>query len=418
LKGEKELPMAEARSHGISDPHATLIEAEALMRKQAWEEVAALGLRLPTPPDESWLAVMDVVAFALGQLRQWTVAIALLEHAYGLEATWRRASSLAYLYYDGALASQAPRGPKPDMSKEALRKGFRRWIAEALRHDPDSIKDIYRLGIFEAQVEACHDKPALRAFLRVIDLFHALSEEEKARRGDYRKVCSKALYAGARSALRLKQLGLARKLSFACIREDKEANHVEPVHKLQMAARVCMATGEFDHAERAARLALDAPGPPRRDYLFGLLSDISLLRSDPEAACSWIEKHVPEHRRASYLWRKLGDGRAARGQLKEACQAWESALRQDRCGRHLTLVRLGRAYLDLGALGKAEDAFRKAAHFRVSRFMKEDREALEGLEKVLALRGKKEELPRIAERLAKCGGQGQPASDDDELGVA
>jgi tetratricopeptide (TPR) repeat protein len=394
--------MAEAQ-HEVSDARSTFIEAETLLHEKRWEKLAALGARLPSPPDAPWLPVVDAIAFGLGQLRQWQAAVALLEHAYGIEPTWRRASSLAYLYYDASLALCAPRGPKPDADKDMLRQGFRRWIGEALRLRPDSIKDLYRLGVFEAQVESRHDKPALRAFLHAIELFRALPEGEQRRRGDLRKACSRALYAGGRSALRLGQHGLARKLSFACIREDEGVDHVDPVHKLHLAARVCVATGELEHAERAARLALDAPGPPRRDYLFGLLSDIALGRSDPGAACAWIERHVPEHRRQAPLWRKLGDARAAKGDKPGACKAWESALLKDRCGRHLTLVRLGRAYLEQGALGKAEDAFRKAAQFRASRYVQEDRDALEGLKQVLALRGKSEEIARVEARLAKCG---------------
>jgi tetratricopeptide (TPR) repeat protein len=312
----------------------------------------------------------------------------------------------------------APRGPKPELDREELRKGFRRWIGEALRIWPESIKDLYRLGVFEAQVEARHDTQALRAFLRAVEVYRALPEAERARRGDLRKACSRSLYAGGRSAMRLRRTKLARKLSFACIREDEGTDHVDPVHKLHLAARVCLATGELDHAERAARLALDGKGPPRRDYIFGLLSDIALARGDTRSACVWIEEHVPERRRDSATWRRLGDARLAAGDKSGACRAWQSALMRDRCGRHLTLVRLGRVFLEDGELGKAEDAFRKAAQFRSSRYMGEDVAALRGLEQVLEARGKTEELPRVRARLAKCSGADQEAGTDEGAAVA
>lgn len=395
--------MTEAQSPQPADASELLARAQSLFQHNEWEDLAALGNDLPMPLDGKWLEVADAVAFAFGKLRQWKVAIGLLQHAFEIEPTWRRASSLAYVYYDASLALVAPRGPKPDEDKETLRNGFRRWIGEALRFRPDSIKDLYRLGVFEAQVESRHDRPALRAFLRAIELFREMPAAERERRGDLRKTCTKALYAAARSAMRLRETRLARKLIFACIREDEGVDHVDPVHKLHLASRVCLANRELDHAERAARLALDAKGPPHRDYLFGLLSDIALENGDPRSACTWIEDHVPEHRRQAPLWRKLGDARRNAGDRDGACRAWESALMRDRCGRHLTLVRLGRAHLEAGALGKAEDAFRKAAQFRASRYMREDEEALKGLLQVLEARGKVEEVPRIQARLAKCG---------------
>ncbi len=382
-------------------PRSLLDLVRPAKQENDWPAIAALAEHLPVPLEPAWLGVADDVAFAFGQLRHWKVAMALTESAYELEPTWRRASSLAYLYYDASLALVGPQRPKPDMDRETLRQGFRTWIGKALEHDPDSIKDLYRLGVFEAQVESTRDKPALKSFLRAIELYRNLPEPERARRGDLRKACTKALYAGARSALRLGQSDLARKLCFACIREDEGVDHVDPVHKMHQAARVCLATGQFDHAERAARIALDAKGPPRRDYLFCLLADICLRREDPRSAASWIESHVPARRRDSATWRKLGDARLAAGDGQGARLAWESALQRDRCGRHLTLVRLGKSWLEAGELGKAEDAFRKAADFRKSRYMREDEEALRGLEKVLEARGKQDDLGRVRARLAK-----------------
>ncbi|MCU0692418.1 MAG: hypothetical protein MUF54_13540 [Polyangiaceae bacterium] len=294
--------MPEAQSPKVADPRERLHQAELLMREQAWEQLAAIGAEMPMPLQGVWLEVADAVAFAFGQLREWKVAIGLLEHAYEVAPTWRRASSLAYQYYDASLALCAPRGPQPEQDKDALRQGFRRWIGEALRLRPDSIKDLYRLGVFEAQVESRHDKPALRAFLHAIELYRALPDPVRERRGDLRKASTRALYAAGRSALRLRKVGLARKLAFACIREDDGVDHVDPVHKFHLAARVCLENGELDPAERAARLALDAKGPPRRDYLFGLLSDIALRRPDPAAACAWIERNVPEHSPTVLRW--------------------------------------------------------------------------------------------------------------------
>ncbi|MEI7894833.1 MAG: hypothetical protein WCI05_17180, partial [Myxococcales bacterium] len=279
-----------------------------------------------------------------------------------------------------SLALCAPGGHKyAEFDRETLRHEFRRWIEEALRLRPTSIKDLYRLGVFEAQVEAQHDKPALCAFLKAIECYDSLSDAEKAQRGDLRKTRSKALYAAARSALRLHNVALARKLSFACIRVDKDADDVAP----------------------AARLALDGQGPPRRDYIFGLLSDIALERGDASAAAAWIEAHVKEHRRDSALWRRLGDARKIAGNVDGAIAAYEASLVKDRCGRHLTYCRLGRIHLERKELGRAEDAFRKASEFCRKTYATESETALQSLAQVLEARGKHEEAQHLGPRLAK-----------------
>lgn len=378
-------------------PQPLLLLALEHKRARDFRAIAALASRLPADWDLAWLELVDEIVFALGHLQRTREALTLGQRAFELQPSHRRASGMAYLYYDASLAlPRLRRQQEAALDRETLRKGFRLWIGKALQLYPTSIKDLYRLGVFEAQVESRHDAAALRAFLGAIDAFHALDPAEQQRRGDLRKAYAKALYAGARSALRLDKVRLARKLAFECIRQDRDIDDVEPLHKMHMAARVCLATGELDHAERAARMALDAKGPPRRDYLFGVLSDIALQRGDHGAACSWITEHVAAHRRDSALWRKLGDAQHAAGQIDAAISSWESALRRDRGGRHLTLVRLGRAYLDKAQLGKAEDAFRKAQEFRRTRYMSDEPAALEGLQQVQAARGKGGSGPDVA----------------------
>ncbi len=379
-------------------------EAVGLMKRKDWDALAALEERLPDGLDHAWAEVADKVAFALGQRRETTRAAALLERCWDVEPTWRRASALAYVHYDAALRLKNARREDaadgaPD--KEALREGFRRWIGEALRLFPGSIKDVYRLGVFEAQVEACRDKVALRAFLGAIDSYRKMSDEERERRHDLRKYVAKALYAGARSALRLDRPKLARKLSFECIRFDGDTDHVEPVFKLALAGKVCLATGELDHAERALRTALDAKGPPRRNWLYGLLAGVELARGDGAAAARWIEAHVRPERRSPALWRRLGDAHRAAGDTGKALAAWESALRRDRAGKHLTFTRIGEAHLSRGAWRRAETAFRKAIEFRRRRYLSDHAPALVGLERALRERGRGDEAVAVRKQLAK-----------------
>ncbi len=406
--------MSLAISDSPSCARALLQKLTACRTRCDWEQAASLAAELPAVLESCWLPAADEAAFALGQLGRHREATELLQRCYELEPTWRRASALAWHFYSASMNLRRE-GERCHDLRELLRKGFRTWLAEALRHRPDSIKDLYRLGVFEAQVESRHDAAALRALLRALELYDALPDAERARRGDLRKIRSKALYCAGRSALRLGRHDLARKASFCCIRVDKDIDDVDPVHKLHLAARVCLATGELDHAERAARLALDAKGPPRRDYLFGLLCDISLRRSDAAAAITWIDAHVPPHRRDASLWRRLGDALRAAGHADKAMAAWDNALRKDRGGRHLTLVRLGELCLERGEHGRAEDAFRKAADFCRTRYMRDDPRALAGLSRALEARGNREELARVQARLAKTRATEPPPLDDDAL---
>src|SRR5690606_27695274 len=135
---------------------------------------------------------------------------------------------------------------------------------------------------------------------------------------------------------------------------------VARVHQLTLAGRVCLALGELEHAERALCLALDAPGPPRRDYLHGLLADVERKRGRLADACGRIEAHGRPERRSAALWRKLGDLRRERGNRDGALAAYEAALAKDRKGKHLTLTAIGRIHEELGRWKKAERAYREA----------------------------------------------------------
>jgi tetratricopeptide (TPR) repeat protein len=370
-----------------------------------WETPWAKRGELPQPLTVEALREADDIAFAGGQLRYHRDAIALREAAYALQPTWRRASALAYLHYDAAMAlGRSLPGDAEPLSRQEAVEGFRRWIEEALTLRPDSIKDLYRLGVFEAQVEAAHDAAALRAFLRAIELYRALPPAK--RRGDLHKAYVKCLYAGARSALRRKRPALARRLAFACIREDAKTSWVAPVFRFDMAARVCLATGELDAAERAVRLALQGKGPPQRKWLHARMAEVLRARGEPEQAIAWIEQHLRPERRPSWIWRLLGDLQAERGLEDEALVSWQAAVQEDRHGKHLTWTRLADLFARRGELGRADRTYKKAIRFARRRWNKEHRPALAGLERVREQRGTGE----LAGGPRKC----RPAPDAEE----
>lgn len=366
-----------------------LARAERAKRDDDWAAIADLAQHVPSELDAASARLADEVAFALGQLGRHREAIAFLERSWAVEPTWRRASALAYQHYVAAMACgrRPPPGVEP-LDRESAREGFRSWIARALELQPGSVKDLYRLGVFEAQVESRRDKAALRAFLAAIEAYRALPELARERRGDLTKVYVKALYAGARSALRLGRGRLARRLAFACVRADATTNFIAPVHRFDMAGRACIATGELDHAERAFRLALDAKGPPRRMHLYGRLADVAMRRGDLDEARRWIEAHTRPEQRPAWLWRQLGDIQRRAGAIDEALASWNAAIQNDRSGKHLTWTRIAEVHAERGDLRRAERTYRKAVDFARRQWSKDYEPAIEGLAAVLRRRGK------------------------------
>jgi hypothetical protein len=390
---------------------ATMELARAARNRNAWEEVARLVAALPHPLDAPSVPLADEVAFALSRLARYdeaeTLFLAVWNAAPGRHRT---AAALAYVHYSASLdlTSARGRGSGPrtqergsESPRERHRRGFRKWIAVALELGQGDIKDLYRLGIFESQVESFHDKAALKAFLAAIERFEKMSAAERERRHDYRKYYLRALYAGGRSSLRLGQARLARKLAFECIRADPEHRFVEGVHKFTLAGKVCHATRELDAADRALRLALDAPGPRQRDYVYGLLAEVAETRGDLEAAVAWIVGHVPPGRRASPLWRQLGDLERARGRLEAAEAAYQAALMRDRTGRHLTFQRLAALLRARDDLRGAERFYRQALEFRRKKYQSEDLQTVQGLAEVLELRGRKDEARSLRDKADK-----------------
>ncbi|MFO0649314.1 MAG: hypothetical protein U0326_23930 [Polyangiales bacterium] len=199
----------------VARPFDLVRELVPLEERNAWREIAAFESKIPAELDASWCVVADKVSFALGRLKEYPRAIALLARAWAVLPAARRASGLAWLHYAACmeLVAKAPREPGAAElpQREALREGFRRWMAEALRVQPDSIKDLYRLGVWEAQVESQRDKAALAAFEGSIAAWRALDESTRARRHDFAKYYARALYAAARSALRLGLVQRARR---------------------------------------------------------------------------------------------------------------------------------------------------------------------------------------------------------------
>jgi tetratricopeptide (TPR) repeat protein len=380
--------------------------ADELRRDKNWEALAGLARQLPAGWGLEWLAPADAAAFALAHLGRLVEARDLLLQAWEIEPEHRRASALAYVHYD-ALLRHKNRRPRLD-DPEPWRKGFERWITEALRLRTDSLVDRYRLGVYHASIQSRKDALALRAFREVITLFQRLPERARSPQSRFFKVYVRTLYAAARSAFRLGRLVEARRAIFRCIRLDAGRHHQEPVFKLFLAGKILAAEKRYDDAERALRLAIEAPHQGQRDFVFALLAEIALEQGRCDDAAQWIELNVRPHHRKPYVWRLLGDCEARRGRSDRALKLYKTSLLKDHGGRHKTLLRIGRIHEEAGRLREARRAYEQAADFRRRRHLVEDGRALEALARVCEREGDVEaargayvrmaQLPHLARR--------------------
>lgn len=359
------------------DTAAVREQAWEMFRHARWADLSGLASSIPRDWTAEWLPVVDRVAFGKGQVGEYAEAIELLRRAFEIEPSHRRASALAYLHY-AALLRHKTRKPRLD-DPEAYRKGFERWITEALRLEPGAITDRYRLGVYYSSILSGKDVKALDAFVSVIRLCEARPTSEREGDGRVAKRYVQSLYGAARSAFRLGRIREAKRFIFKCIRVDSERDRVEPTFKLFLAAKVLVADGKLDDAERGLRLALERDHDGPRDYVYALLAEIALRRGQPREATRWIEDHIRPHHRKPYVWRLLGDCAAAAGDFRRATKLYKSALLKDHGGRHKTLLRMGTAFEKVGQRSEARRAYEQALAFRRRRFQSDDPEALQAL---------------------------------------
>jgi hypothetical protein len=446
------------------DPEMLMQNALKLKQANQWEALIKLADVFPAQLEGAWLRLADEVAFAFGHLGMTEEAAALYTATFSVEPTHRRASALAYVYYIALMQNSSRNGkannrrngktnnrrngktnnerhgkpnkghdkPKAESSagggnhagvgnqvrdestgkvrdnekgnarrdQEDKREAFRRWIGEALQRKPDSVKDLYRLGVYEAQIQSRHDVQASRIFRKAISTYRGLKQAARDKRHDLFKPYVRSLYGAARSAFRLQRFEEAKHWIFTCLREDEQTNHVAPLFKLFMAGKVCAALDMRADAERAFRLALDAEGPKRRSYVFSALAKLALRDDRPNDAAAWIEQNIKSHRRSAAEWRLLGDIERKLADDDAARSAYENALKKDFVGRHLTLVRLGNLHLEAKRPGKARRCFERANKFRKRKYLSQDLDALNGLLQVADIQGDVEKAAELKGRIA------------------
>jgi len=389
--------MSEDRTpHGKRLP---AIEAlEGWKRHGKWEEIAALGEQLDRPLQAAQATWADEVAFAYTQLGRFADARDLYSELYALGPTPRLASALAYVHYAALLAHKI-RKPRLD-DPQSWRQGFEQWIGEALKANPRSLKDRYRLAMYYATVQTAKDHKALRLFADVVRDFESLPENERTEQSRFFKTYIRSLYGAARSAYRLRRFEDARRFIFRCIRLDQKRHHQKPLFKFFLAGKVLFALQQYEDAERACRLALEKAGNADRDFVYALLAQIALATGRPADGAKWIEQNLRAHQRKPYVWRLLADCEAARGDRKRAIKFYKNALLKDHGGRHLTLFRLGKVYEAIGEFGPARRAYDEASDFRRKRYLSEFPEALEALAQLCERQGDLEAARKAYTRMS------------------
>ena len=374
-------------------------EAAACKKREDWEALGKLADEIPEVPTPSWLDALDSIAFGLGKLGHWEQARRVAEAAFALEPTAWRASAIAYFHYD-ALFAHKGRQVRLD-EPEVWRRGFEGWTGEALRLNPESIVDWYRLGQYYASILSAKDVKALECFRGVFRLWRRISEGEQNSSNRNFKNYIRSLYGAARSAYRLKRYDEARGWIFDCIRQDRERNHMDSVFKYFAAGRVLAAQGSLVDAERALRLALEGKYNGDRDFVYGLLAEVALRQGRIGDAVDWIAGNVRPHRRKSYLWRLLGEAEEKRGNTREALAHYRSSLLKDRMGRHKTLLKMGQIHEGRGDFVQARRSYDEASSFRAKKFQREDGDALQALarlcERMNDLEGARRALRRMSQ---------------------
>ncbi|MCK5690829.1 tetratricopeptide repeat protein [Myxococcota bacterium] len=376
-----------ARINEALTPLDVLNRVKDLAKKREWHLVAALLKYLPSPLTLEWIGASDEIAFCLPRVQRWDDAASIYEQNHKLDPTWRRASALAYIYYDALWAQKNDRKNIIKRKRQEDQDNFERWINKALEHWPESVKDLYRLGQYESQIANEHDKQALQAFAQAIHYHEQKNGSDPTGKGYLDKTYVKALYGAARSAFRLRRYDDARSFIFRCIRVDKKSDYQEPLYKFFLAGKVCSAKEMDEDALRALRIAADKGGRKQHDFVYAELAKIELRRKNYQEALSWVENNIKAHQRKSYVWRVLGEVHLGQEDYKRAISAFENGLKKDRAGRHLTLCSKGLAELALGQLKAAKRSFQDSVEFKKKHYMNAHKPSLERLFEIAVKEG-------------------------------
>lgn len=363
-------------------PGEVLHRIQLMKARCAWDEIVRafhpLQERMPDLPDcPERILILKETAFALSQSKRFSEAIEILLHCHELEPrNYQMAASLAFNYYD-ALMCDKSREIRLGQDKARYIEEADRWLSLAEDLYPATVVDYYRHGMLYHLVMEKKDSKACPLFEKAVANWEGLSPQEKERRHKDQKNYVKSLYHLAKARMKLGRYAEAEEAARQCIEKDRDTDYEEPVHKFYLLGRILLEAGREEealaHLKTAAHMRTQRP----KDYVYYTMA-VCLVRLERwEEALQWLER-IPPRFLKPHMKRLAGWIHYRLGHSEKAGVLLDQALAEDRKGRHLTLVLMGRIFQDLENWEQALKCFREANEFKRREYLSDHEEALLG----------------------------------------
>ncbi len=324
-----------------------LSDIDELFKNNRWEDIISLYHPATEKVPELVhggmdLAIREKTAFALGQMKRFDEAIAVLKTCVAMDPdNFAVRSSLAYTAYNSLFAAR---------NKEILLAGKMKADRIGLAHEnfrkaqslrPDGVTNFYREGMLFAQIE---NKPetAVGLFNRACVNWEKLDDKEQAERHQEKKNYIKSLYRSASLLLASGSGKTALERIKKCLEQDEQTNHVSLAFKYFALGKVYFCLDEYEEARNALLFALQSSvGGSPVDFIHELLARTFLALDKPDRALEIVEK-VPERlRRPYYQWTEA-DVLCCNGRHDKARAVLLKSAEKDGRSRHITLIRLAK----------------------------------------------------------------------------
>jgi tetratricopeptide (TPR) repeat protein len=346
-----------------------LADIESLSGNCRWQDIVSLyhpvEEKLPEL-DEAGMAdmVKEKIAFAMGHLKQFDDAIALLAACIRNDPdNFYTRSSLAYTAYSSLFAAKnreiflagAPRSRRIELAHENFTR------ARQLR--PDGVTNCYRHAMLYLQIQN-KPKPALHLLNQAVANWENLSEEDQSRRHQEKKNYVKSLYRSASVLLANGEASKALERIQTCLKQDESSHHVSVCFKYFALGKIQFCREQYSRAGEALRFALQSREKNQPvDFVHELLARTCLAQGLIDQARETIEQVPVKMRRPYFRWTEA-DVLCAAGRFDGAVQVLTETADRDSRSKHVALIRLAkicysRGQFESGAghAGRAVDFF-------------------------------------------------------------
>jgi tetratricopeptide (TPR) repeat protein len=324
-----------------------IADIEELSRNCRWKEIISLyhPVEEKTPElDQAGMAdkVKEKIAFAMGQLKQFDDAIALLLSCIQTDPdNFYTRSSLAYTAYSSLFAAKNreiflagnPRAQRIELAHENFTR------ARELR--PDGVTNFYRHAMLYAKIQN-KNKAALPLLNQAVVNWESLSEQEQSRRHQEKKNYIKSLYRSASILLEAGEASKALERIQTCLKQDEKSGHVSLCFKYFALGKIHFCRDHYSQAKEALRFALQAREKNQPvDFVHELLARTCLALGRVDQAQQTIDQ-VPERLRRPYFRWTEADVLCAAGQFDRAVQVLTESSARDSRSKHVSLLRLAK----------------------------------------------------------------------------